>query len=137
MESLKDIRLYTGTPVILPVADILLPSKQGILEISKKFSQKAQTATVLPHLKSASLISLGQISNDNCTIVMNKQKLITAKSDKMSISVDKTDNILTGTRNKDNVLYNIPVPTPEEQTDNYFIQQNKFKIPKLYSLVQK
>lgn len=45
--------------VILPNASNIKPSLQGISPLSKKLSLKARKATVLPELKSSSLISLG------------------------------------------------------------------------------
>lgn len=121
-KSLKNIRSYSGTPVIFPDADTLTPSQQGTLEISNKLSQLAQTATVLPELKSPSLISLGQICDNNCTIVLNKTNLIAAQTEKIKISVHKDDIIMSGSRNKTNSLYDILIHPPKVQTDNYFIQ---------------
>ena len=100
-------------------------------------SIKAQTAAVLLDLKRASLISLGQICDDDCTIVLNKQKLITLKSDKISISVDSSNIIMTGRRNKNDGMYDIPISAPKEQMDNYFLQTNNVQTPKLHRLIEK
>ena len=44
---------------------------------------------------------------------------------------------MKGTHNKNNGLYDIPIPAPKELTDNYFIQQNNVLTPKLHRLIQK
>ena len=60
-QCLNDIRPYKGQSVVLPDADTIEPSKKGVLPLSNQLSNEAQTATVLPKLKSSSLISLGQV----------------------------------------------------------------------------
>ena len=56
---------------------------------------------VLPHLKSANLISLGQLCNDNCTILLTKHQLHTIKEGK---------EILQGYQNLSDGLWDIPLP---------------------------
>ena len=56
---------------------------------------------MLPHLKSASLISLGQLCNDNCNIVLNKTKLFVLKNNQL---------LLQGYRNNQDGLWDIPLP---------------------------
>ena len=77
----------------------------------------AQTATVLPALRSASLISVGQICDDHCTMVFNKDKVLTAKDDKIKIQVEEKDVLFQGNRNKNDGLYDIAITTI--QPDNY------------------
>ena len=43
---------------------------------------------------------------------------------------------MTGTRNKKDGLYDIPIKTPSENTDNYFIIPENFKNPKLHGVLQ-
>ena len=95
---LKNLRKYSGPSVILRDADTLSPSQQGTIEISPDLSSLAQTATVLPNLRSSSLISLGQICDSNCTIVMNHKKLYAAKTSDINININKADILMTGTR---------------------------------------
>ena len=74
-KCLENVTPYSGPSVILPDADTIAPTKRGIIPLSNKLSTAAQTTTVLPKLKSSSLISLGQICDDNGT-VLNKKKMI-------------------------------------------------------------
>ena len=90
---------------------MLAPTEQGSIHISKHLSTKTQTATVLKNLKSSSLISLGQICDDNCTIVMDSKKLYAAKTNNIVIDVDENNKIMTGIRNPQDGLYDIPIST--------------------------
>ena len=68
---LSNMKKCEGPTVILPDGDTLNATKQGKINISPHLSSAAQNATVLQNLNSSSLISLGQICDDKCTIVMN------------------------------------------------------------------
>ena len=92
---LTNLRQYSGPSVILPDADTLSPSQQGTIDISPGLSSLAQTATVLPNLRSSSLISLGQICDSDCTIIMNNKKLYAAKSSNIDINVNNDDILMT------------------------------------------
>ena len=61
---------------------------------------KAKKATVLPDLKSSSLISLGQLCDDNCKVLLDKKKLQVFK---------ENDVILEGIRNPKDGLWDIPI----------------------------
>ena len=76
---LNDIQSYTGPAVMLPDAETISPTLKGQLSLSTKLSKTAQAATVLPALKSSSLISLGKLCDDNCTVILDKTKLIAIK----------------------------------------------------------
>ena len=66
---LTDIKNYTGPSVLLPDADAIPPSHQGSLNLHKNLSLEASIGTVLPKLKSSSLLSMGQLCDDNCVVV--------------------------------------------------------------------
>ena len=87
--------------------------------LSKKLSTTAQTATVLPHLKSTSLISLGQICDDNCTVVLNRHRMIATKNSDVNIKFNEDDIVLQGQRNIKDGLYDVTVPITKIVTDNY------------------
>ena len=98
-QCLTHIQSYSGPSVTLPDADQLAPSEQGLISLSNKLSVTARRATVLPALKSASLISLGQICNDQCTVVINSNRLYAVKNRDVNIKVQETDILLRGTQN--------------------------------------
>ena len=118
---------YSGPPVILPDAETLSPSQQGTIHLSNTLSSSSQKTTVLPHLRSASLISLGQICDSDCTVVMNNTKLYAVKSNNIKIDIDENNIVMKGHRNHRDGLYDIPLET---QT----IQQNNFVMPKLHPI---
>ena len=70
------------------------------MPLSTKLSTHAQTAMILPHLKSTLLISIGQLCNDNCNVLLNKSCLIAIQNNKI---------ILEGIRNSYDNLWDIPV----------------------------
>ena len=121
---LTNIRPYTGTSVILPDGDTLTANQQGIINISSKLSKLAQRATVLKNLTSSLLISLGQICNDKCTVIMQADKLYAAKTKDVVIQVETKNTLMTGYRNPSDELYNIPIT-------NTTLQSNNFVMPKL------
>ena len=54
----------------------------------------------MPELKNSSLISLGQLADDGCSILLNKTKLFAIKENAI---------VLTGERNIQDGLWDIPV----------------------------
>ena len=113
---LTELQEFEGTPVILPSAATLNPTEKGIILLSAALSKTAKTATVLKNLNSSSLISLGQIYDDNCTIILTKNDLLAAKDENIKVSVEKKDIILKGTRNFSDGLYDIPIPQEIQET---------------------
>ena len=76
--------------IILSNATAVKSSQCGRLPLSAALSNKAKDATIIPKLKSSSLISLGQLCDDGCNVEL----------DKLSLKVFKHDNlILKGYRN--------------------------------------
>ena len=71
---LSNINLITHQQVTLP-NNIKVSSTEGrIINLSEKLSFIAQKVTIIPDLKISSLIALGQLADDNCTILLNKIK---------------------------------------------------------------
>ena len=73
---------------------------QGQLPLSKHLSTTACNAIVLPNLQSSSLISLGQLCDDNCVVTLDKKNLQVKKNNKV---------IMNGIRNKNDGLWDIPI----------------------------
>ena len=63
--------------------------------------KQAQTPTMLPELKSASLISLGQLYDNNCIVLLEKENIYAIKEDEV---------IPEGDRNCTDGLWDIPIP---------------------------
>jgi hypothetical protein len=107
-DVLTDVQENTSTTVILPDSTTISSTHNGQLPIPS-LSKMARNATILPHLKSASLISLGQLCNDNCDIFLNKTKLFVLKNNEL---------LLQGFRNKQDGLWDIPLPQPSTTLKN-------------------
>ena len=95
-----------GPTVILPDTSTLTATKQGNLPI-QQLSSAAKKTAVFDNLQS-SLISLGQLCDDGCTVVLTKKNLIAAKDKKI---------ILQGHRSTSgDGLWDIPISPPKSST---------------------
>ena len=83
----------------LPNSDLISSNEAGWLPIPN-LSKEASHASVIPQLKTSSLISLGQLCDDDCTVLLNKNKLYAVKDDKV---------LLHGDRNHQDGLWDIPI----------------------------
>ena len=97
---LSNITQCNGPSVRLPNNEFISSTQQGLLPLSSKLSHRAKTAKILPKLNSASLISMGQLCDDGCKVVLTKDHLIAVKEDEI---------ILQGKRNQADGLWDIPV----------------------------
>ena len=70
---MKNIKVIKGPEVTLPNNEAIQSDQQYQLPISKKLSTYAQKATVLPQLKSSSLVSLGQLCDNNYQVLLDKK----------------------------------------------------------------
>ena len=94
---------------MLPDVGTIELTLQGQLFLSKKLSAQSQWPTALPKLRSSSLVSLGQLCDDNCTIVLDKTKLVAIKNDEI---------ILRERRNNLDGLWDIPIGKTRIQSEN-------------------
>ena len=123
---LEDIHEDIGPPVKLPNASTINDTKAGYLPNLKMLSKKAKKTRILKDLKSANLISLPQLADDGCVTSMDDVDLVVEKDNKI---------VLTGTRNPNDGLYDVPIPYiaphPNPKTS---ITENNFVMPKLHSI---
>ena len=84
----------------LPNSTVINDTKVGYLPLSNLLSTAAKKARILKDLTSASLISIGQLADDGCTTTIDPNHLTVKKNGKV---------VLTGTRNTDDNLYDIPI----------------------------
>ena len=97
---LKDITQVKGPSVLLPNKEIISSNEQGLLPLSPLLSKKAQQTMILPELKSSNLISIGQLCDDGCDIIIDKDQLVVSKNNNI---------ILKGHRNTRDGLWDIPI----------------------------
>ena len=74
------VQRVIGPEVILPHNSVIKSDQQGHLPISKKLSSDDQKATVLPHLKSSSLVSLVKLCDDKCKVLLDRKNLYVVKN---------------------------------------------------------
>ena len=98
MPALTNVVPNTSVHVSLPNSTILSSTHSGSLGLPH-LSTKANTAHVLPAISHHSLISLGQLADDGCLILLNKHALYVFKN---------FEKILQGFRNHNDGLWDIP-----------------------------
>jgi hypothetical protein len=99
--ALTDLRTTNCGPIVtLPDSTSIPASHSGQLPLHASLSSRAQKAHVLRGITNLSLISLGQLCDDDCIAVLDKNHL--------QVFRDNTC-ILTGTRNLTDGLWDIPL----------------------------
>ena len=92
-QCLKNIKPFHGPPTLLPDNSTITADKKVILPLSEELSPEAQTTMMLPNLKSASLILIGQLCDNNCYVILNKDRLITIHNKKVQGMRNRCDNL--------------------------------------------
>ena len=90
----------------------------GTVPLSPTLSQQAQQGNILNGIATGSLISIGQLCNDDCIAIFTKHHVKILKDNKI---------IITGTINDQNGLWNIPLTLRPSQVDDsaFSCQQRK------------
>lgn len=104
-----------STTVTLPNSQGMQSTNKGMLPLSQQLSHQAKEAIVLPQLESSSLISLGQLCDDNCKVELDKNNLNACKEEKL---------VMKGCRNRSDGLWDMPITTP--------INLNNVKLPEMH-----
>ena len=82
---------------------------------TNRLSTKLQSTSILPHLKNASLISIGQLTNDNCIVVLDtniyKKENSTKGAAHYHNHIKPRNRIITGPRNCTDGLWDLHIPT--------------------------
>ena len=94
---LHNITPCLGPAVGLPDGNTIRATKSGSLPI-RHLSSAAKTVQIFKGLRSASLISIGQLCDDGCEVALTKNNMIVKK---------KQNIILTGKRNNSDGLWDV------------------------------
>jgi hypothetical protein len=78
-------KVKNGPTVFLPNLQTMSAIAKGLLPFTENLSYNARTAHVFEKLQSSSLISLGQLCDDDCNIYLNKQKIFVFKDNDIII----------------------------------------------------
>ena len=81
-----------GPSVLLPNIESIQPTNQGQLPISTNLQYNAQTLMILPQLKIVSLISIGQLCDDDCYLLLNKKKLYDSKESELTLEGNRNNS---------------------------------------------
>ena len=103
-----------GPTVSQPDNTPLQCTGQGHLPLSSALTPAGTHALILPALKSPSLISLGQLCDNNCEVHLTKDCLKTIKMEKSSFKVTETSKMAYGT-------------SPSKRPPNYFQSHDSTK----------
>lgn len=118
----------TITPklVQLPTLDIMKSTHDSTLNIPR-VSVPAKSATIYPKITGSSLLSIGQLCDDNCTAVFTKTDMKVIKEKIV---------ILEGTRNKNDGLWDVKlddIPPPTDKLNAIINKsQSKSKLANYY-----
>ena len=107
-------RISQPKNVQLPNSTNISVTHQGLLPLSNVLSDAAKTVHILPALTNYSLLSIGQLCNDNCWGLFNKKDLLLFKQTRL---------ILRGTRNLNDGLWDVLIPS----TTNSLITSSRYQ----------
>jgi hypothetical protein len=94
----------TGPSLQVANGDTITTTKRAVVLLSTELSNKATAGHIFEHLKSGSLISIGQLCNDDCVALDTKYEVKIYKNGHI---------IIVGKRNATNGLFTIPLaPKP-------------------------
>ena len=82
-------------------------NQAGQLTLNRNLSKQAQTGYIMDDLHSATLLSAGQLCDDNCVVVLDKNKAHVYKNNQ---------KVLEGKRNFSDRLWDIELPIIELPT---------------------
>ena len=105
--------------IILPNNSKIGIERKGLINTTKKLGTVAREASIVPGLKSASLLSVGTICDDNCTVHFDKSKVNIIKNNEI---------IIQGKRNEKDGLYEIPIEKRNSEKLNVIIRLDKDKM---------
>ena len=110
--------LKNGLIAYLPNNTIVQASHKATITLHDNISKKASEVLIFPHLRNESLISIGQLCNDDCIIIFTKRKLFVTKNGHC---------LFQGMQNKHNCLWDFKQTrvAPQHKNMNYIISKNK------------
>ena len=95
--------ILNGPIAKLPNNTVIQATRKGYLPFSSKLHSSAKEALIYPDLKNASLLSIGQLCDNNCIAIFDKHLLEVIKDKEV---------ILRGYRNFQDGLWDVPFEQP-------------------------
>ena len=106
---LNNVQHRTGPEVTQPDGTNLNITGTGDLPLHKSLSAQARKGHILPNLTSSSLVALGPLCDDGCTVIL---------TDKTLTAVKNNNIVLRGHRNRSDDLWDIPLYPHTKCMDN-------------------
>ena len=129
---LDNVMNEQGPPVTLPDSSTTTATHSGELPLSSQLSKEAQKATVLPQLKSCSLLSTGKTCDDGNMVVFQKDDVRAIKSTpEVREIINKQPIILKGNRNPVDNLWEMKLQAPASRYKTA-IQENVYCLPQTH-----
>ena len=134
--SLNNIKSDPFGPCVkLPDNSLIRATQTGQVNLhTNQLSTKAQSASILPHLKNASLISIGQLTDDNCITVLDQDEINIYKKENSTTGAENYhhniklhNKIITGPRNCTDGLWDLQILT-HQPTQQLSIQRRSAQI---------
>ena len=100
----------TGPSVRVANGNNIETSKRALVSLAKELSTKTKTGHIFDDLKSGSLISIGQLCDDECIALFKKYDVKIYKDGKVIIVGQERNNV--------NGLWNIPLKCSTERNRN-------------------
>ena len=99
-KCLQHITPQDGPIITLPDNSTIKSTHKGLIPLHRNLSKTAKTTHIVPQLKSTSLLSTGQLCDDDCEVLYRKKDMFIAKNKQI---------LHRGTRNNQNGLWNLPL----------------------------
>ena len=103
----------TGHTIIIPDYGTLQANKHAYLPLTSTLSPAEIIATIVPGLNSSSLLSMGQLCDNGCNVLLNKHNIYAINDKEVSIEGERNHRnglwgniILSRTKNKMSVQTN-------------------------------
>ena len=103
LPACANIEKATGPKVAIANGKTITPQSKAHLNLSKRLSLQATKSYTFDDLKTGSLLSLGQLCDDDCIAIFTKYDVDIIKDGKIIIKVKRTQN----------KLWSVPLPTPK------------------------
>ena len=110
--------IKNGPKVQIPNGVSMTTTETGILPLHQNLSTQAQSGNVINGLNNASLLSIGQLCDDNCVAVFDKRFLRIFKNGTL---------VVKGLRNWTDELWDVTIAT-QQQKMNMIIRKDKTKM---------
>ena len=93
---LENVTEKRGPPVQLPNSEVIHSTARGVIPLSLELSNDAKETMILPKLTSSNLISLGQLYDDDCEILLNKNEMRVIKTTRLYSRDTETQKMAYG-----------------------------------------